>query len=62
MKINSKRLVKEIKAEMEATQRRRVSLYLNGKVVKAFMAACKKEQLSASIVVEQMMKEFIGQI
>ncbi|MGE4131891.1 MAG: hypothetical protein AB7F86_09645 [Bdellovibrionales bacterium] len=60
MKINKRSIVKQIKAEQELAARGRISLYINRKVTKEFMAECKRQGLSASIVVEKMMAQFTG--
>lgn len=60
MKINSRQIVKKIKADAEQARRRRISLYVHSKTADAFMRACKREKLSASIVVEKMMQEFVS--
>lgn len=60
MKINSRLIVKKIKADQEQARRRRISLYIHAKTADAFMRACERQGLSASIVVEKMMREFVS--
>jgi len=55
MKIDAKRIVKKIKDEQKQATRGRISLYVRRDTAKAFMTACKRERLLASIVVENMM-------
>lgn len=57
VKIDGKKIVERLKKR--ADDRKKVSLYLSEKVMGDFKKACENEDVSASMVMEELMKEFI---
>lgn len=59
MRANAKRIVRQVKTNLDEYRSGRVNFYLNLKTYKDFKAACKAQGLPASPVVEELMREFI---
>jgi hypothetical protein len=59
MRANAKRIVKQVKTNLDENRSGRVNLYLNLKTYKSFKAACERQGLPASPVIEELMREFI---
>ena len=60
MKIDGKAILNRLNAEKG--DRKKISLYLSESIYGQFKKECVKQDLSASVVMEELLKEFLGSL